>query len=195
VNIAGALAEGLTPADNFLLAVTPDAEHDAFNRIASYVALLMIVITFAAAFAWWRNQRASEATGHREMRCGQTLLLAAAASLMMLRVTNVFVDLSSELALRAVPWRWMAILSVVFCAIRGHDCGEALCRTILDCARAGAYAYQRISDAPYLVGHGRREQRERGCRQRYGFLKARTSTIPLGDDHSDIPKDQRKQSS
>jgi len=29
---------GLTPNENFLFAVTQDSEHDAFNRIASYIA-------------------------------------------------------------------------------------------------------------------------------------------------------------
>jgi len=42
VNISGALSEGLTPAENFLYATTTDNEHDAFNRIASNIAVLLI---------------------------------------------------------------------------------------------------------------------------------------------------------
>jgi len=37
VNISGALAGGLRPAENFLFAKTSDAEHDDFNRIASII--------------------------------------------------------------------------------------------------------------------------------------------------------------
>ena len=39
VQIAGALAGGLTPAENFLYATTADREHDAFNRMASNMAV------------------------------------------------------------------------------------------------------------------------------------------------------------
>ena len=50
VNISLALASGLQPSQNFLYAVIADAEHNAFNRIASNTAVLMMVLTgvFAA---------------------------------------------------------------------------------------------------------------------------------------------------
>jgi len=189
VNIAGALAEGLTPADNFLLAVTPDAEHDAFNRIASYVALLMIVITFAAAFAWWRNQRASEATGHSRNAMRATLLLAAAASLMMLRVTNVLWTYLPKLRFVQFPWRWMAILSVVF----------ALFAATTAARRFAALSWIALAlvltlTSAYLMRHtwwdtedvnSVKEDVDNGT----GF-EGTDEYDPLGDDHSDIPKDQ-----
>jgi len=113
VNIAGALAEGLTPADNFLLAVTPDAEHDAFNRIASYVALLMIVITFAAAFAGGATSARAEADrAFAKCDAGNASTGRRGKSDDAARDER-FVDLSSEVALRAVSLARMAILSVV----------------------------------------------------------------------------------
>src|SRR5262249_51852157 len=56
VNIGGALLGGLRPSDNFLFATTSDAEHDAFNHIASKLALLLVVWVAVAAFAAWRAQ-------------------------------------------------------------------------------------------------------------------------------------------
>ena len=53
VNISGVLSEGLTPAENFLYAKTTDNEHDAFNRIASNIAVLLIFwALFAAVTAY-----------------------------------------------------------------------------------------------------------------------------------------------
>src|ERR1700686_3533648 len=49
VNISLALASGLQPSQNFLYAVIADGEHNAFNRIASHAAVLMMVLT--AVFA------------------------------------------------------------------------------------------------------------------------------------------------
>ena len=51
VNITQALASGLQPSQNFLYATIADVEHNAFNRIASGTAALMIGLTaiFAAA--------------------------------------------------------------------------------------------------------------------------------------------------
>src|SRR5437879_4493497 len=51
VNISGALGAGLKPAENFLFATTSDAEHDAFNRIASQLAVLLVVWVCAAGLA------------------------------------------------------------------------------------------------------------------------------------------------
>src|SRR5205807_883072 len=55
VNISGALAAGLTPNENFLFAVTRDTEHDAFNRIASYIAILLMACIVVAAASEWRR--------------------------------------------------------------------------------------------------------------------------------------------
>jgi len=59
VNISGILSAGLRPAENFLYARTSDAEHDAFNRMASNIAVLLIFWTVSAALAAWRMERAT----------------------------------------------------------------------------------------------------------------------------------------
>jgi hypothetical protein len=42
VNIAQAISPGSRPLDNFLFVHTTDADHDAFNRIISWVAIAEI---------------------------------------------------------------------------------------------------------------------------------------------------------
>ncbi|PYT56932.1 MAG: hypothetical protein DMG46_15925 [Acidobacteria bacterium] len=189
VNIAGALAEGLTPADNFLFAVTPDAEHDAFNRIASYIALLMITIVFACALFWWRKQRASEATCGLRSAMDATLVLAAGASLMMLRMTNILWTYLPKLRFVQFPWRWMAILAVVFMLFAAMTAARrfiALWSIALPLVLA--------LTGWYLVRHtwwdtedvsSVKEAMDSGT----GF-EGTDEYDPLGDDHSDIPKDQ-----
>src|SRR5258708_39480841 len=58
VNISGALAGGLRPAENFLFAKTSDAEHDDFNRIASRLAVQLIVWGCVAGIAAGRFRSA-----------------------------------------------------------------------------------------------------------------------------------------
>src|SRR5216684_2827729 len=51
VNIAQVLSSGLQPADNFLFTTINDPEHNAFNWIASSVAVLLLVLTGIAGIA------------------------------------------------------------------------------------------------------------------------------------------------
>jgi len=189
VNIAGALAAGLTPADNFLFAVTPDAEHDAFNRIASYIGLLMITMVFACALFWWHKQRPSEAARASRNAMEATLVLAAAASLMMLPMTNILWTYLPKLRFVQFPWRWMGILAVVF---------------VLFVARTAARRFLALSwialalvltlTGWYLARHTWWDTEDvnsvkEGVDSGAGF-DGTDEYDPLGDDHSDIPKDQ-----
>ena len=115
VNISGALAEGLTPADNFLFARTTDAEHDAFNHIASSMAVVLMVWTVLAVVAAGRSDRAESTRPPRAAVFSKTVLLAAAASLLMIPITNIGWRFLPELRFVQFPWRWMSILAL--CAV------------------------------------------------------------------------------
>ena len=114
VNISGALAEGLTPRENFLFAVTTDSEHDAFNRIASYVALLLIAGILAAALIALRKSRTSERTESTGKAFPAMLALGLVATVMMIRVTNPFWTLLPKLRFVQFPWRLMMVLAILF---------------------------------------------------------------------------------
>src|SRR5207248_4683972 len=60
VNIDQALSSGLQPAENFLYTNIADPEHNLFNRIASSIAVLLMVMTAIAALLAKRNEENPE---------------------------------------------------------------------------------------------------------------------------------------
>lgn len=189
VNIAGALAEGLTPADNFLFTVTTDAEHDAFNRIASYIAVLMMAGVLAAARLWWRQEHANQGKQSLRDALRAILVLAAAASVMTIRLTSLLWNYLPKLRFVQFPWRCMAVLAVVF----------ALFAAITAARRLRALAWIALAlvlalTGAFLVRHSWWDTEDvssvkEGLDSGAGF-EGTDEYDPLGDDHTDIPKNQ-----
>ena len=125
VQISAALYGGLTPADNFLYAKTSDVEHDAFNRIASHMASLLILWTVFAAVAAWRGGSHRTAGTLKSEVFVAMLALSTVAIVLMLPITNIFWRYLPELRFVQFPWRWMSIVAlgaILFTAesARGH---------------------------------------------------------------------------
>jgi hypothetical protein len=121
VNITQALSAGLLPTENFLYTATNDPEHTFFNWIASTTAVVLIVIAGLAALAARKHSDVIGSDGKRFIPCGlpdavwqPMLLLAAAATLLMVRPTAIFWNLLPKLKFVQFPWRWMSIVGVVF---------------------------------------------------------------------------------
>jgi hypothetical protein len=114
VNISQALASGLQPAQNFLYAVIEDQEHNAFNRIASSAALLMILMTGLAAATSGTRRGQSEPAAWSKPVWKALLIVAAVAAFPMLRISNVFWVVLPKLRFVQFPWRWMSILAIPF---------------------------------------------------------------------------------
>ncbi len=108
INIAEAVSAGSRPQDNFLFIHTSDADHDAFNRIISWVAMLEIAGTIAAVWAAraWRETK-------RVLWTGLTGW-AAACCLLMFPVTALLWRFLPKLEFMQFPWRWMLCLSMIF---------------------------------------------------------------------------------
>jgi 6-pyruvoyl-tetrahydropterin synthase related domain len=108
VNIAEALSQGSRPQDNFLFIHTTDPDHDAFNRIISWVAVLEIVATLTAAWAArkWRQSRSE--------LWNMLLIWAVACSLLMFPLTGVLWKYLPKLEFMQFPWRWLLCLSMIF---------------------------------------------------------------------------------
>jgi hypothetical protein len=112
VNIGQALSAGLLPSQNFLYTAINDPEHNFFNLIASTIAVITIGITGLAAIAA-RQHTAERSPQPIPERLWQALIvMASAATLLMLRPTSILWQLLPQLRFVQFPWRWMSILSL-----------------------------------------------------------------------------------
>lgn len=188
VNISGALAGGLTPADNFIFAKTSDAEHDAFNRIASNLAVLLIVWLLLAVVAAWRMPATTNS-----MRQFFYLLatLGTAAFLFMLPITAIFWRYLPELRFVQFPWRWMSVLTV--CAVIFT---AASARGWLRWAWPIVISLSIAASALYLVKNSWWDTEDMPTLQSAidsgaGF-EGTDEYDPAGDDHTDLPQKQAR---
>src|SRR5713226_6451015 len=114
VNIAQALSPGLLPSENFLYTTINDPEHTFFNYIASTISVAIIIFTGIAAIAARRVSAQPDAFPAQPKIWSAFLVLAAAATALMLRFTSVLWQLLPELRFVHFPWRWMSILTIPF---------------------------------------------------------------------------------
>ena len=108
IEIANAVSAGSRPADNFLFIRTTDAEHDAFNKLISWVAVLEMV---SVGICLWRSGAWRKA--NRVLWNGLTGW-AVACALMMFPITALLWSVLPKLAFMQFPWRWMLCLSMMF---------------------------------------------------------------------------------
>ena len=108
INIGEAVSAGSRPSDNFLFIHTTDPDHDTFNRIISWVAVLEMFVTFAvAAFARaWRKTQSE--------LWSILLIWAAGCSFLMFPVSLLLWDVLPKLQFMQFPWRWLLCLSTIF---------------------------------------------------------------------------------
>ena len=186
VNITQALSTGLLPQENFLYTQTADPEHNLFNWVASSTAMLMIFLTGAAAIAARRGVlRGDERDEKRKLR-GVLLLLSAAATLLMFRVTAILWRALPELRFVQFPWRWMSILAVAFAVFAGASAARRrgwilmiLVFVLLGGTGAflGKHGWWDGDDIPTLRA---------AIKQGDGF-DGTDEYDPAGDDHSNLP--------
>jgi hypothetical protein len=108
VNIAEAVSAGSRPQDSFLFIHTTDAEHDAFNRVISWIAVVEILLTLAAGWA-------ARSWGSRNRVLWYSLVAwATACAVLMLSITDPLWNILPELQFMQFPWRWMLCLGIPF---------------------------------------------------------------------------------
>ena len=113
INISEVISAGSRPADNFLFIHTGDRDHDAFNHIISWVAVLEMTL-IASAFAISKFRRPSQwRESHREL--GNVLVTwAAACGVLMFSFTAFLWRTLPKLQFMQFPWRWLLCLSMIF---------------------------------------------------------------------------------
>lgn len=188
VNISGALLGGLRPSDNFLFAHTGDAEHDAFNHIASKLAVLLMVWLVLAVVAALRFRLSTE---QRPGMSWSLVALAGASVLLMLPVTGICWNLLPELRFVQFPWRWssmLALCAVTLTAIslRGKLSWIWPIAATITLAGCGTYlvkhAWWDTEDMPTL---------QAAVQSGAGF-EGTDEYDPLADDHSALPQKQSR---
>ena len=204
VTIAQALASGLQPSENFLYTQLNDPEHNLFNWIASSVAILLIVITgIAAVSCRKKDARDGVATGkvaRDEVATGEVapentsafwrlqLLVAAAATFLMIRPSSLLWTLLPKLRFLQFPWRWMAILALPYAYFLAAAAARARLRwawgllALLAVTGTAAFlvhqAWWDTEDIPVLRASIAADQ---------GF-EGTDEYDPLGDDHYSLPQ-------
>jgi hypothetical protein len=108
INIDQAVSAGSRPADNFLFIHTTDADHDAFNRFISWVAVWEMSVIFAAV---WITKQWRET--NREL-WNALLGWAVACSVLMFPVSAVLWKFLPKMQFMQFPWRWLLCLSMIF---------------------------------------------------------------------------------
>jgi hypothetical protein len=191
VNISLALASGLQPSQNFLYAVIADTEHNAFNRIASNTAVLIIVLT--AAFATLSFQRARHDSQPTTKSLWSALAaLSVVAAFLMTPISNVFWILLPKLRFIQFPWRWMSILAIPFAyfvsaamvqkRMRGYSAPLTIAGTLIVLAYTATYMVRHTwwdsEDIPVLLEALQNDEGFEGVDE----------YDPVGDDHSLLPE-------
>lgn len=108
IEIGNAVSAGSRPADNFLFIHTTDPDHDAFNRIISWAAILEMIIVGVAAFL---------AKDWRRVRQNLWIALTAwagACVVLMFPFTLFLWNILPKMQFMQFPWRWMLCLSMIF---------------------------------------------------------------------------------
>jgi hypothetical protein len=186
VNITQALSTGLLPQENFLYIQTADPEHNFFNWVASSTAVLMIFLTGAAAIAARRGVMGEGERDEKRKLWGVLLLLSAAATLLMLRVTAILWRVLPELRFVQFPWRWMSILAAAFAVYAGALAARRrgwilMILVIMILGGTGAFlgtqGWWDGDDIPTL----------RAATERDDGFDGTDEYDPAGDDHSNLP--------
>jgi hypothetical protein len=113
VNISQALSSGLLPTENFLFTQINDVEHNWFNWIASTTAIGLIVLCGLAALGSGCFPSSNKGRSGKYAIARVFLVLATAASFLMLRFSAPLWNILPKLRFIQFPWRWMSIVALL----------------------------------------------------------------------------------
>jgi hypothetical protein len=187
VNIRQALSPGLEPAQNFLYTTLGDPEHNAFNWVASSVAMLLMALTTIAALLG-RSASENRDNGKAAGELWRVMaLLGVAAAVLMIPPSSLLWKLLPELRFIQFPWRWTGIVAVPYAFFGAGAIGRARVRwiwasvVILAVAGTATFLVRKAwwdsDDIPVL---------EDAIASGQGF-DGTDEYDPISDDHTDLP--------
>jgi hypothetical protein len=186
VNIAQVVAEGLRFSDNFLFTAILDPEHNLFNDVVSWVAILTIVLAGVGAVISHRRAAESESSAS-QTRWTQMFVLCAVSVAVMFPFSSFAWAHLPELRFVQFPWRWLPELSVplafflgeIFAHSRRRLVMSALLLVIWAGCGAGlmACAWWNSDEAPDTFASIQSGQGYEGTDE----------YVTLGADHYDLP--------
>lgn len=189
VNIAQAVSAGSTPADNFLFIHTTDADHDAFNRIISWVALWeVIVVAVAAAFSWRHKLWPEKSRGVWK----NLVIWGAACTGLMTPLSAVLWAVFPKMKFMQFPWRWLLCLSMIFTIFVALGLRRWWMRAavVLVSIAVIAVAWNRVQ-APWWDNAGDLREMKDNMAAGAGY-EGTDEYTPMGADPANIDKDARK---
>ena len=186
IDIVNAVSAGSRPADNFLFIHTTDPDHDKFNRIISWVAVLeMIIVGLGASVGKeWRQTQ-------RNLWMALTIW-AGACAVLTLPLSLLLWNALPKMQFMQFPWRWMLCLSMIFVLLvttglkrwwmRGLVC--VLCVIVV------VVAWHRVQAPWWDTADDLREMQD-NMYTGVGY-EGTDEYTPLGADPGAIDKDARK---
>jgi len=186
VNIAEAVSPGSRPLDNFLFVHTTDAEHDAFNHLISWVAVVEILLTFAAAWA-------ARTWGSRNRQLWYSLVgWAGVCAVLTLSVTGPLWNLLPKLRFMQFPWRWLLCLGIPFSLLITLGIRRWAARVALYLAALCvlAFVWQHFQ-APWWDTTADLREMQDNMASGEGY-EGTDEYAPIGTDPSSIRKDARR---
>jgi hypothetical protein len=186
VDIAQAVSAGSRPLDNFLFVHTTDAEHDAFNRVISWIAIAEIALTIATAWAarGWRLR-------NREL-WNSLVIWAAVCTALMLSISNPLWDLLPKLRFMQFPWRWLLCLGIPFTLLTAMGVRRWISRVALYVAALCVlvFVWHHFQPPWWDTAADLREMQD-NVATGAGY-EGTDEYTPVGADHSSVDKDARR---
>lgn len=186
INITQAISSGYRPIDNFLFVHTSDAEHDAFNRVTSWVAVaeIAVIVVMAWIARSWR-------TRSRELWYA-LVIWAAACVVLMLPISSPVWSVLPKLRFMQFPWRWLLCLGVPLTllttmAVRRWTLRVALYLAMLAVVAFGWQHYQ----APWWDNAGDLREMQDNMATDLGY-EGTDEYTPTAADPSAVDKDARR---
>jgi hypothetical protein len=186
VTIAEAVSAGSRPQDSFLFSHTTDADHDAFNRVISWIAVGEILMTVAAAWTArsWR--------GRNRTLWYSLVIWATACSLLMLSITHGLWKVLPKLQYMQFPWRWMLCLGVPFTLLIVMGVRQWTARVAIYLALLGVLAFGwHHFQAPWWDHAADLREMQDNMAAGAGY-EGVDEYAPVGTDPSSVSKDARR---